>query len=168
MEPAARPPQPSAPAAEFRAPDGSFAFAYPQNWESLAVGDSELIFAPAGAYGRKDGAAYVTHGLFVGAVGVAGGDLGAATNAFLQQQLKANPDFQVRGEPRQVTLAGRPAYAAVVTGPSPVTGKVEVNLVYTAFSPDARLFYLIAVAPEDEFESYRPAFENVVRSLRLG
>jgi hypothetical protein len=26
---------------------------------------------------------------------------------------------------------------------------------------------LIAVAPEDEFESYRPSFEGVVRSLRL-
>ncbi|MDQ3803102.1 MAG: photosystem II reaction center PsbP family protein, partial [Acidobacteriota bacterium] len=167
VEPAARPPQPSAAAAGFRAPDGSFAFEYPQNWEALAVGDSELIFAPAGAYGRRDGAAYVTHGLFVGAVAVEGGDLGAATDAFLQQQLRANPDFQVQGAPRQVGLAGRAAYATAVVGPSPVTGKVEVNLVYTAFASGGRLFYLIAVAPEEEFEIYRPAFDGVARSLRL-
>ena len=73
----------------------------------------------------------------------------------------------MQGAPRRVTLAGRDAYAAVVTGPSPVTGKIEVNLVQTAFTTGGRLFYLIAVAPEDEFESYRPSFEGVVRSLRL-
>ena len=169
VEPAARPPQPDGAAAEFRAADGSFAFAYPRNWETLQVSESEHIIAPAGAYGRRDGAAYVTHGLFVGTVAVeGGGDLGAATDAFLRQQLKANPDFQVQGAPRQVSLAGREAYAAVVAGPSPVTGKVEVNLVYTAFGSGGRLFYLIAVAPDDEFETYRPSFEGAVRSLRLG
>ena len=167
-EPASSPSQPDAAAAEFRADDGSFAFAYPRNWETLRVSDSELIFAPAGAYGRRDGAAYVTHGIFVGAVKVeGGGDLEAATNAFLQQQLGANPDFQVRGAARRVGLAGREAYATLVAGPSPVTGKVEVNVVYTAYADGGRLFYLIAVAPEEEFETYRPSFEGVVRSLRL-
>jgi hypothetical protein len=48
-----------------------------------------------------------------------------------------------------------------------VTGKSEVNLVHTAFTHDRRLFYLIAVAPEDEFESYHSSFEGVVRNLRL-
>ncbi|HEV3470645.1 MAG TPA: M48 family metallopeptidase [Pyrinomonadaceae bacterium] len=166
-QPAARLPQPDAAAAEYRAPDGSFAFQYPQNWETLAVSESELIFAPAGAYGRKDGAAYVTHGLFVGTVAAAGGDLAAATDAFLQQLLRANHDFQAQGAPRRVTLAGREAYAVAVAGPSPVTGKAELNLVHTAFDSDGRLFYLIAVVPEEEFETYRPAFEGVVRSLRL-
>jgi hypothetical protein len=94
---AARPSRPAKAAAEFRAPDGSFAFAYPRNWETLQVSETELILAPAGAYGRRDGAAYVTHGLFVGSVAVEGDDLEAATEAFLQQQLKANPDFQVQG-----------------------------------------------------------------------
>jgi hypothetical protein len=112
-------------------------------------------------------AAYVTHGLFVGAVAVEGDNLAAATVAFLQQQLKANPDFQVQGEPRRVSLAGREAYAALVAGPSPVTGKVEVNVVHTAFTSDGRLFYLIAVAPGEEFDTYRPSFEGAVRSLRL-
>jgi hypothetical protein len=166
VEPAARPPRPDG-AAEFRAADGSFAFAYPRNWEALQVSETEYMLAPAGAYGRRDGAAYITHGLFVGAVAVKGDDLEAATGAFLQQQLKANPDFQVQGAPRRVALAGREAYAAVVAGPSPVTGKVEVNFVHTLFTSDGRLFYLIAVAPEEEFENYRPSFEGVVRGLRL-
>ena len=167
VEPDARPSPPDSSAAEFRAPDGSFAFAFPKNWEALTVGDSEHIVAPAGAYGRRDGAAYVTHGIFVGTVGTDGGDLAAATQAFLRQQLAANPDFQVQAAQRRVALAGREAYSSVVVGPSPVTGKVEVNVVHTAFATDGRLFYLIAVAPEQEFETYRPAFEGVLRSLRL-
>jgi hypothetical protein len=168
VEPAARPPRPLASSAEYRAPDGSFAFNYPPNWESVQVGDAERIFAPDGAYGRRDGAAYVTHGLFVGAVAAGSDDLEAATRAFLQQQLRANPDFEVRGAPRPNTLAGREAYATVVVGPSPVTGKTEVNLVHTAFASDGRLFYLIAVSPEEEFETYRAAFESILGSLRLG
>ncbi|HEX8561039.1 MAG TPA: M48 family metallopeptidase [Pyrinomonadaceae bacterium] len=168
VEPAARPARPDGEAAEARAPDGSFAFAYSRNWEALRVSETEYIFAPEGAYGRRDGAAYVTHGVFVGTVGVEGGDLEAATDAFLRQQLAANPDFQAQGAPRRVGLAGREAFAVVVAGPSPVTGKLEVNLVHTAFTSDGRLFYLIAVAPEEEFESYRPSFEGVLRSLRLG
>lgn len=166
--PARRPPAPSSAVAEFRDPGGSFAFEHPQNWAPLALGESEIIFAPDGAAGRRDGAAYVTHGLFVGEVAAGGGDLAAVTEAFLRQQLKANPDFELRGAARRADIAGRPAYAAVLAGPSPVTGKTEVNLVYTSFPAEGRLFYLIAVAPEEEFESYRPAFEGVLRSLRLG
>ncbi|HZI18508.1 MAG TPA: M48 family metalloprotease [Pyrinomonadaceae bacterium] len=166
--PTARPPRPSAPAAEFRSPDGAFAFTRPQNWAALAAGEAEFILAPEGGSGRRDGAAYVTHGLFVGQVEAGpGADLSAATEAFLRQQLKANPDFEVRAAPGSFNLSGRDAYATTVAGPSPVTGRVEVNLVYTAFAPGGRLFYLIAVAPEDEFETYRPAFEAVLRSLRL-
>jgi beta-barrel assembly-enhancing protease len=164
---AAQPPQPAATTIEFRAPDDAFGFTYPQNWETLAVGESELIFAPVGAAGRRDGAAYLTHGLFVGKVAVESGDLEGATTLFLQQQLKANPEYEVQGRPRQIALAGRPAYAATVVGSSPVTGEIEVNLIHTAYTSDGRLFYLIAVAPEDEFESYRPAFERVVQSLRF-
>jgi len=167
VEPATKRPPPSSAAAEFRAADGSFAFEYPKNWDAVQVGASELIFAPEGAYGRRDGAAYVTHGLFVGTVAADGGRLDALTEAFLQQMLRANPDFQVREAPRRVTLSGREAFATLVVGPSPVTGKTEVNVVYTIPASGGRLFYLIQVAPADEFDSYRPAFEAVVGSLRV-
>nr|MBA3768223.1 M48 family metalloprotease [Acidobacteriota bacterium] len=64
----ARPPAPSASMREFQARDGSFAINYPDNWDALTTDEVQMIFAPRGAYGQKDEAVFVTHGLFVGAV----------------------------------------------------------------------------------------------------
>ena len=169
IEAGARPPRPAQEFAQFRARDGSFAFEYPQNWDGLSTGDdANLIFAPEGAYGEHDSSVYVTHGIFVGAVPAQGQpDLASATEAFLRQQIDSNPDFRIRERPRRVTLAGREAFATVVEGPSPVTGVVEVDVIYTTATGDGRLFYLITIAPEDEYGIYQPAFERVVGSLRL-
>ena len=170
MEPGTRPAAPSASTREYTARDGSFSFQFPDNWDGLSTGDGDanLIFAPKGAYGQRDGAVYATHGIFVGALDAGGNrDLESATRAFLQQQLEANPDFRVRRAPQAVQFAGRQGFATVVAGPSPVTGVVEIDVVYTTATSDGRLFYLITMAPEDEFQAYQPAFERVVGSLRF-
>ncbi|HYP54203.1 MAG TPA: M48 family metallopeptidase, partial [Pyrinomonadaceae bacterium] len=149
-----RPQGPSASTSEYTARDRSFSFQYPQNWDGLSTGDGDanLIFAPKGAYGQREGAIYATHGIFVGALDAGGQrDLESATRAFLQQQLEANPDFRVQRAPQAVQFAGRQGFATVVAGPSPVTGVVEVDVVYTTVTSDGRLFYLITMAPEDEF-----------------
>ncbi|HYN83959.1 MAG TPA: M48 family metalloprotease [Pyrinomonadaceae bacterium] len=170
IEPGARPAQPSAAFKTFQASDGSFAFGYPDNWDGLALrgGESNLVFAPRGGYGEIDGAVYVTHGIFIGVVDPASPDLERANAAYVEQQIQANPDFRVRQAPEAVSFGdGRRGYATVVTGPSTVTGVVEVDVIYTTATRDGRLFYLTTMAPEDEFARYQPAFEQIIRSLRL-
>ncbi len=107
--------------------------------------------------------------LRVGAVEPAAGDLARANELFVQEQIRANPDFRVTRAAQRVTFGGdRPGYATVVSGPSVVTGVVEVDVIYTTATADGRLFYLITMAPEDEYERYHPAFEQVVRSVQFG
>jgi hypothetical protein len=170
IEPGTRPSQPSVSMREFRASDNSFAFRYPENWDALSAGetDSNLIFAPKGAYGERDGAVYVTHGMFAGAVAAQASDLAAANDAFIRQQIQVNSDFSVRREPERIERGGRTFYVTVVAGPSPVTGVLEVDVIYTTATADGRLFYLITMAPEDEFETYQKSFQQVVASLQLG
>jgi hypothetical protein len=164
----ARPDRPSASFKQYQSSDGSFALQYPDNWDALVADESNMIFAPKGAYGEMNGSLMVTHGIFIGAVQPLARDLPAATEAFVRNQLGANPDFRVQEQPRAIDLGGgRAAYATIVAGPSAVTGVTEIDVIYTTATSDGRLFYLITMAPEDEFEAYQPTFKQIIASIRL-
>ena len=168
-EPATRPAPPSGEMREFRAGDGSYALRYPSNWDALGIkgDDANLIFAPKGAYGERDGAVFATHGVFVGVVAPQARDLASANAAFVRQQIEANPDFRPRREPERVESGGRVWFRTLVAGPSAVTGVVELDVIYTTATADGRLFYLITMAPEDEFQTYQQSFEQIIGSLQL-
>jgi beta-barrel assembly-enhancing protease len=167
-EPMARPPAPSPDARELRAPDGSYELAIPNNWEQITEGN-EMIFAPRGAAAKVGEELHVTHGLFVGAVELPANvrDLRQATEAYLRAQLEGNAYLSVIGDARQTTLGGLPAIMTAVGGESPVTGREERDIICTALLPDGRLFYLVLIAPQDEAEAYKSAFERTVTSVRF-
>ena len=167
IEPGARPPHPSQTFREFASDDGSFALQYPDNWEALVSDESNMIFAPAGAHGQAGESLMVTHGIFTGAVKPQAAELRSATEGFVRQQLGANADFRVVREPQRISLDGREAYATVVAGPSAVSGVVEIDIIYTTATADGRLFYLITMAPEDEFKTYEPTFDRIIASIKL-
>jgi Zn-dependent protease with chaperone function len=162
-----RPAQPDSNYKPYRAANGRFAMELPQNWDPVEPGEANVIAGPKGGYGALNKQIVVTHGIFAGS-SPAQGNLAEATAAFIKLQLQDNPDFHVEGNPQQVSIAGRPALATVVSGPSAVTGVMEVDVTYTVVTPDNRLLYLITIVPEDEAGAYRPAFERAVRSITLG
>ena len=167
-----RPPRPTGQFKGFQSEDGSFAVQIPAIWDTLRVNQSNYIFAPKGAYGKMPGqnedSMMVTHGIFVGAIEARQGDLASATRAFIQRQLETNADFQPLGQMKQTTLAGQEALAAAVAGPSAINGVAEIDITYTTVTADGRMFYIVTIAPEDEAEVYKAAFQQILRSLRLG
>jgi hypothetical protein len=48
-----------------------------------------------------------------------------------------------------------------------VTGGQEVIDVFTALLPDGSLFYVLGVAPREDYNAYSGVFRNVVRSIRF-
>ena len=50
---------------------------------------------------------------------------------------------------------------------SDATGGQEVIDMYTALLSDGSLFYVIGVAPREEFNAYSPVFRKVVGSIQL-
>lgn len=166
-KPGTRPPQPSPSFREFVSDDRSFKLQYPDNWDALVSDEMNMIFAPPGAHGQVDEKLMVTHGIFTGAVKPQAADLRAATEGFVRQQLGANVDFRVVREAQRISLAGREAYATVVAGPSALSGVVEIDIIYTTATADGRLFYLITMAPEDEFKTYEPTFDKIIGSIQL-
>ncbi len=166
-EAASRVALPSSTMTSYEARDGAFLFEYPDSWDGLSLDDSNFIFAPKGAYGKLNGAVVVTHGVFIGAMPAQADDLENATRIFIEQQIKANPDFQLAEKIQEVDFGDRRGYAAIVAGPSPVTGTMEVDVIYTTATADGRLFYLITIAPEDEYQNYKSVFEKIIAAIRV-
>lgn len=167
MKSGTRPAPPAASFSDFQTRDGSFALRYPQNWDVLTTDQVNLIFAPKGAYGQREESVFVTHGLFIGAVAPQSENLEEANAKFVQGQIAINPDYRVARAPQAITISGRRGYATMVAGPSTVTGVMEVDVIYTTAASDGQLFYIITMAPEDEWQAYQPAFEEILKSLRL-
>jgi len=167
LELGARPPRPSPQFDGYQPNDRSFGIQIPTNWDALKASESELIFAPKGAYGKHNGALMVTHGIFIGVRGVQQPDLPSATRAFVQEQIENNPDFQIARAPQPIDFGGQEGYYAVVSGPSAINGVVEIDVTYSTVTTDGRMFYIITIAPEDEAGVYKPAFEKIIRSLQL-
>ncbi len=162
-----RPQPPSTSYAEFQTRNGSFALRYPQNWDVLTTDQVNLIFAPRNAYGQRDQTVFVTHGLFIGAVPPQSDNLEEANAKFVQEQITTNPDFRIVRSPQAISLGGRRGYATMLAGPSTVTGVMEIDVIHTTAASDGQLFYVITMAPEDEWQAYQPAFQEVLNSLRL-
>jgi beta-barrel assembly-enhancing protease len=162
-----RPDAPNTDFQEFQSPDNSFTFSYPQNWDAIVSDNSAMIFAPKGAYGQLGRSLVVTHGIFIGTVPAKAGDLSSATDQFVKEQLSTNPDFRVTKQSQPTNLNGKPAYTTTVAGPSPVTGVIEIDVIYTTLTNDGRLFYIITIAPEDELNIYQTSFDHIINSLML-
>jgi hypothetical protein len=64
-----------------------------------------------------------------------------------------------------VTVAGNPGIVVGLVGPSPYGG-TEQNLLLTVAHPQG-LFYMIFIAPENQYNNLQPAFERMANSIRF-
>lgn len=169
-QPLARPQAPSPEFVLLQAPDKSYTLTVPANWKVINNDPANLILAPDGAAGKTQTGLVVTHGMFVGLQELPANlrDNAAAAKAFIQLQLKDNPEMRVLDNPKQTTLSGIPAIYTPIGGDSPVTGRAERDVICTAVLPDGKLFYLVLISPVDEAQVYNQAFQKVLETLRIG
>ncbi|NNE67690.1 MAG: M48 family metalloprotease [Pyrinomonadaceae bacterium] len=141
---------------------GVVRFRVPSNWKNFP-GQSDIWFAPEGAYG-KDG---ITHGSLVGAYKTQQRTLERATEEYVKGILQANTYLRQTTGYSRFSMNGRNAYATQMSGRSPVTGKTEYAIIYTAMLRNGDMFYFVGVAPSAEARIYNRAFNNIVRSIRF-
>ena len=96
------------------------------------------------------------------------GALVEATNDLLDSALQNNPhlDF-ARGSDRRGSIDGTPIIALTLLGRSPATGRGERAQLYARELEDGDIVYAIFVAPDDEYDSFRPVFERMLRGLKI-
>ena len=156
----------SPPSTQYREYDegGLFRVSVPANWNELIGSNSNTVtFAPEGAYGQG----VFTHGVEMGMTQNETHDLRNATNELIESLKQNNPNLRQMSSPTRATLSGRPGLQTTLSNVSDATGDRERIQVVTVPLDGRNLFYVIAVAPEDEAAEYRPTFQRVLNSLRL-
>jgi hypothetical protein len=157
------------PAREFRTYTGSdlFQVSVPANWQPME-GQSSVWFVPPGGTGDVKGQQVFTHGVEVGVAGRASGDLREATEEFVQALSQGNPNLRRQSDFERVRFGEGEGLEVVLSQPSSVGDGQERVVVRTTLLRDGSLFYSLGVAPQSEYSRYRPTFERVNDSIRIG
>ena len=140
-----------------------FSVAVPSNWRQLGGDQSSVSYAPEGAYGSQG----ITHGVMFSLAQSNYNDLQRASQEVVQGLLQGNNYLRQQSGFQRTTLGGRDALATTLVGQSPITGARERVTVVTTPLGNGQVFYMAAVAPQNEYGTYQRAFNDIMRSLRL-
>jgi hypothetical protein len=143
-----------------------FRVSVPSNWRELA-GNNSVTFAPDGGYGASNQQSVFTHGVEAGLTRNETHDLQTATDELLQGLTQANPRMGRNSSYDRGTIGGRQGLRTVLSNQNEVTGRPERVALYTTLLDDGTLFYLIGVAPDNEFSSYDQVFNRVAGSVQF-
>jgi hypothetical protein len=138
----------------------------PSNWRQLQDNNS-VWFAPEGAYGQYQNQVVYTHGVSFGIGQTQSRGLQQATQEFLNSLAQGNGNLRQRSGLLRTTVGGRTGLTTTLTNINEATGQAEVITVITSQLRNGELFYMIAVAPENESASYQAAFRNILRSVQI-
>ena len=123
--------------------------------------------APEGGYGSSSGQSVFTHGVEVGVGRNETHDLQTATQELIDGLAKGNPNLSRPTRFDRVTIGGRRGLRAMLSNLSDATRQPETIELVTTQLRDGNLFYIVAVAPKAEFQSYATVFDRVRGSIDL-
>ncbi|HLH29557.1 MAG TPA: M48 family metalloprotease [Terriglobia bacterium] len=169
------PPAPKPPAAAdetaaalaniFTHPMDYYRLGYPAGWQITRTGPNGAIIAPAdGVQFSGDVTRGVMLDLFDPGPAVT---LDQATNRLFVSLYQSNQSLRiVPGAQTQTLISDEPALRTVMLGKPDPKRPPEVAWVVTRMYYQS-LFYMVFVAPEEEFSMYQPIFEQMIRSARF-
>jgi len=143
-----------------------FRVSVPSNWRELP-GNNSVTFAPEGGYGGSDGQSVFTHGAEFGVTRNESHDLQTATDELVQALSQSNPRLRRESDYQRVNVGGHQGIRTELSNQNEVTGRAERAQLYTSVLGDGSLFYMIGVAPQNEFGSYDDVFDRVIGSVRF-
>lgn len=155
------------PSSRFRTYTGNnFRIQVPDNWRELPSGDN-VTFAPEGGYRDSQGQVVFTHGVQVGKYRASSKSLRGATDELVNGLTQDNQSLRRGGGYQRETLGRREALSVSFSNTSEITQKAENVTVFTAMLRNGDLFYVIAVAPQDEYQTYQSLFLGIVGTIDL-
>jgi Zn-dependent protease with chaperone function len=144
----------------------SFRIQVPDNWRELASGDA-VTFAPEGAYREDQGQFLFTHGIQIGTIHTSSRNVRDATDELINGLTQDNQSLRRNGGDQRETLSRREGLSVLLSNVSDITHKPENVTIYTAMLRNGDLFYLVAVAPQDEYQNYQSTFLGILRTVDL-
>jgi hypothetical protein len=136
-----------------------------KNWRQINEGSS-VWFVPEGAYGQVNGQAVYTHGASFGVAQTNSRNLQSATQELINGLAQGNNNLRASGGYQRTTMSGRNALFTTLSNTNEATGRPENVRVITTLLRNGQLFYMIAVAPQNE-RNFENAFQTIMQSVRI-
>jgi Zn-dependent protease with chaperone function len=160
--------QPSASLRSFSHRD--FAISYPDNWQVFGDQNSALTIAPQSGVTQNA----VAYGVMINTYQPedANASLDQATHELLASLRQSNPELRAIGHDENIRVNGIAGKSVDLVGNSPLrdqNGRAsqERDWLVALMRKDGTLLYIVSIAPDKDFESLRPTFEQMLKSLRL-
>lgn len=159
-------PQDVMPSGQFRSLNhNAYQISYPDNWQ--VFGDENLAVTIAPRAGVAQNA--VAYGVIINGFRPQPGRNSPeqATTDLLESLRQSNPGLRAVGNDTDIQVNGLAGKSVYLTGNSPVQGQRERDWLVTVQRPDGSILYLVFISPERDFGQLTPAFEQMLRSLRM-
>ncbi len=147
-----------------------FSISYPDNWQVFGDQDSAVTMAPP--KGVSENA--VAYGVMINTFQPedANAGLDQATHELLASLPQSNPGLRQIGHDENIRLNGVAGKSVDLIGTSPLRDpgghpSQERDWLVAVLRSDGSLLYVVSIAPDKDFETLRPTFEQMLKSLRL-
>jgi len=140
---------------------------YPSNWEVFGQNTANVTIAPrAGLFQQQGGQTAIGYGVVINQAKSRTGDFAKDTQALIQEMSQGNQGMRVSGNPREQRVDNKRAYLTMLTSPSPWGGN-EVDWLVTV-EMQGGMIYFVFIAPENDLNNARGAFDQMIQSVRIG
>lgn len=160
---------------------------YPQGWRVFTDGDSSVTVAPESAVSQNG----ISQGAVISQFEAANtANLDQATQAIIASLQKSNPGLKQVGTPQEIRVNGLPGRSVDLLGPSGLESTTaagdrseasassnsgnqnaaasnERDWLVTMQRGDGAVFYVVFVGPRSSFDSLRPTYQQMLKTLKL-
>ena len=147
-----------------------FTISYPENWQLYGDQNSAITIAPQGGVIQNA----VAYGFMVNTYQPedTNASLDQSTHDLLASLRQANPDVRQIGQDENIRINGVAGKSVDLIGTSPLKDQngrpnQERDWLVAVKRRDGTLLYVVAIAPDKDFESLRPTFEQILKSMQM-
>ena len=147
-----------------------FSISYPDNWQIFGDQNSAVTIAPQNGVSQNA----VAYGIMINTYQPedANASLDQATHELLASLRQSNPDLRTIGHDENIRVNGVAGKSVDLVGNSPLrdqNGRAvqERDWLVSLMRNDGTVLYVVSIAPDRDFETLRPTFEQMLKSMRL-
>jgi Zn-dependent protease with chaperone function len=147
-----------------------FEISYPDNWRVFGDQNSAVTIAPQSGVSQTA----VAYGAMINTYQPddTSTSLDQATHDLLASLRQSNPDLRQIGHDEKIRVNGVTGKSVDLIGISPLQDQSgrqaqERDWLVAFMRRDGSLLYMVSIAPDKDFESLRPTFEQMLKSLKL-
>lgn len=143
---------------------------HPDNWQEYQQGSAATLAPDGGIVDDGHGNAAVAYGVILSVFQPQSAHsetptLEEATDGLVASLRRSNSGMSAASEHQSIQLGAQSAISTRLENDSPAGGR-ETDWLVTTLRPDG-LFYVICVAPKNDFSAYEPAFHRLLDSVRF-